>query len=976
MTLNNDDEFLVNQNGTTSTVTTSNLMSINVNDRLLVNQSGVTHTVDWGTLKNEIGPSGSQIITPQIIAPQDGAGIGGDVTYTPKTSAITSIGNNGDEKVLTFANSNSYNADTGADMGQPISETFTAGQTVTGVKAGADNAIGTVLSDASGNTMSIEPVIGLGWQAASSPTTEYWADIAYGEGVFVAVSYYASEVMYSTDGISWTSASCPSGNWEAVTYGDGTFAAVRNGTGNNTMYSDDGINWTNGSQAADGFSAVTYGDDKFVAVGSTGSYKTAYSVDKGRSWILSGLPDGNWEGVAYGDGLFVAVSSTGADNVATSTNGSSWTARSAPTGYWRTVTYGNDRFVALSSNGESMYSLDGISSWTQVSLVGTDQYNSIAYGAGLFVAVNQGEGDQVAYTSDGISWSYGSSAEQAAWSGITYGEGEFVAVANDGVNQVMYSPVVGSFVDGMEIINSTQATKGGPSASTLEMVGSIPAASGTITTWGNAVWQVSTDSAFSSPVTGIQPIVNASTTQTLPAGTIALTAETAYWARLKYESIDPTLSSTMSPPVHFKTAKVPDGWVLASAAENNYWYGAVYGNNRWVAVSSDGTNQVMYSDDDALTWQSASAANANPWSAICFGGGKFVALSRTGTNNSMHSTDGINWTASAAPAGNWASLTYSNGKYVAVSATGSAKVMSSADGISWTAGTAAGTNGWYGIAYGAGKFVAVTSDFSDGTNQVMYSTDDGATWTATVATAQDSWQSVSYGDNKFVAVSGTGQVMYSANGISWTAATAAEANNWEDVTYGGGLFVAVSGDGTNRIMNSPDGITWQSASAPEANYWYRVNYGNGKFVSLAITGTNRVMWSFTGQSASLNNYYDTNTQKAITGDAVINTYGIDLTTANIQRLGFAELIEQPTYPVAGYQAVGNKYQPIEDLTFKNDILKKIITRTAVAVAGYYPLFTTEEFANAVGNGSSHAHVFDGVTYYMPDSGIDIYHGTY
>ena len=47
----------------------------------------------------------------------------------------------------------------------------------------------------------------------------------------------------------------------------------------------------------------------------------------------------------------------------------------------------------------------------------------------------------------------------------------------------------------------------------------------------------------------------------------------------------------------------------------------------------------------------------------------------------------------------------------------------------------------------------------------------------------------------------------------------------------------------------------------------------------------------------------------------------------------------------------------------------------IAVNGYYPLYTTEAAADAIG-GTSHAHTFDGVTYYMPDSGVTIYHGNY
>ena len=50
---------------------------------------------------------------------------------------------------------------------------------------------------------------------------------------------------------------------------------------------------------------------------------------------------------------------------------------------------------------------------------------------------------------------------------------------------------------------------------------------------------------------------------------------------------------------------------------------------------------------------------------------------------------------------------------------------------------------------------------------------------------------------------------------------------------------------------------------------------------------------------------------------------------------------------------------------------------ALAVDGYYPLYSTESASNAVSSdGTSHTHVLGGVTYYMPNAGIVIYHGTY
>ena len=50
---------------------------------------------------------------------------------------------------------------------------------------------------------------------------------------------------------------------------------------------------------------------------------------------------------------------------------------------------------------------------------------------------------------------------------------------------------------------------------------------------------------------------------------------------------------------------------------------------------------------------------------------------------------------------------------------------------------------------------------------------------------------------------------------------------------------------------------------------------------------------------------------------------------------------------------------------------------ATAVDGYYPLYSTESAAQAESSdGTAHSHVLGGVTYYMPNDGVIIYHGTY
>jgi len=50
---------------------------------------------------------------------------------------------------------------------------------------------------------------------------------------------------------------------------------------------------------------------------------------------------------------------------------------------------------------------------------------------------------------------------------------------------------------------------------------------------------------------------------------------------------------------------------------------------------------------------------------------------------------------------------------------------------------------------------------------------------------------------------------------------------------------------------------------------------------------------------------------------------------------------------------------------------------ATAVDGYYPLYSTESAAQAESSdGTAHSHTLSGTTYYMPNDGVTIYHGTY
>ncbi|MFZ4112249.1 MAG: hypothetical protein ACOYKG_03620, partial [Ilumatobacteraceae bacterium] len=113
------------------------------------------------------------------------------------------------------------------------------------------------------------------WTPRTSAANNRWISVAYGEGLFVAVSESGDgdRVMTSPDGITWTSQTSAADNyWSSVTYGNGLFVAVSvSGDGNRVMTSPDGITWTSQTSAANNsWSSVTYGNGLFVAVSSDG----------------------------------------------------------------------------------------------------------------------------------------------------------------------------------------------------------------------------------------------------------------------------------------------------------------------------------------------------------------------------------------------------------------------------------------------------------------------------------------------------------------------------------------------------------------------------------------------------------------------------------------------------------------------------------------------------------------------------------
>jgi len=143
---------------------------------------------------------------------------------------------------------------------------------------------------------------GASWTERTVPTA-FWRDVAYGNGVFVAVSSsmpgetWSNIVMRSTDGVTWNSqAMGVSGSfWYKIAFGNGVFVAYCNGWNGTefrsvigTATSADGITWTLHEDVLGAGTAVHFVPGSAIIVSST--QPTIWTSTDGAVWTERTLP--------------------------------------------------------------------------------------------------------------------------------------------------------------------------------------------------------------------------------------------------------------------------------------------------------------------------------------------------------------------------------------------------------------------------------------------------------------------------------------------------------------------------------------------------------------------------------------------------------------------------------------------------------------------------------------------------------------
>ena len=224
------------------------------------------------------------------------------------------------------------------------------------------------------------------------PTPNPLRDIAYGNGLWVAVGDAGTVITSSDDGQTWARQISGITNNDdrirGLTYAAGKFVAV-------TSYGESGIstNGTNWSFQTMGIlngapEAITYGNGLFVA-GGVSVTNLAVSTN-GTTWLpLASGVTGTIYDITYAQGLFVAVGTgpgLSGGFVLSSANGTNWTTRvTGFSGGLNGITFGNGKFVGVGYSGTAI-STDG-TNWAQIYNASIPARYSVAYGNGQFVAV-------------------------------------------------------------------------------------------------------------------------------------------------------------------------------------------------------------------------------------------------------------------------------------------------------------------------------------------------------------------------------------------------------------------------------------------------------------------------------------------------------------------------------------------------------------------------------------------------------------
>jgi hypothetical protein len=283
---------------------------------------------------------------------------------------------------------------------------------------------------------------GLTWYSATLPATTYWGNIQYNGSLYWVDDSNYNHVATSPDGVTWTAGVMAANGSISYVGIPGYFCALfNNSAGVYTFYySPTGASgsWANIAVSGPTIGNLFYGNGVLTSGPSTAAAGIFqfYIPSLTSLTLTSGPTTSSFLSGTYGNGLF-CLFDWGNSAAATSPDGVTWTARTLPIGAgWQSSAYGAGLYVVI-SNHIYLTSPDGVT-WTQRALPSAGDWRSIIYANGQFVIVQYGSSEALT-SPDGITWTVRTLPSVQNWISVTYGNGVYVAVAKNS-NVVATSP--------------------------------------------------------------------------------------------------------------------------------------------------------------------------------------------------------------------------------------------------------------------------------------------------------------------------------------------------------------------------------------------------------------------------------------------------------------------------------------------------------------------------------------------------------
>ena len=472
---------------------------------------------------------------------------------------------------------------------------------------------------------------------------------------------------------------------------------------------------------------------------------------------------------------------------------------------------------------------------------------------------------------------------------------------------------------GLKVVNDTEDTATGPGASNVVFTSSEPKLTeGAVTVWGEADWELSTSSDFSTDLQEQSVSLTDSGVQTGPNFTLA--DGTDYYVRTKYNSTDPVEVSEVSDPNHFKTA--------GAASVAGGFSTTLYSGNSTTQTITTGIDNTVKS----LVWLK------------CRDDSLPHLLSDTTSPSteymSTNSTDGLfdcnqcitSFTADGFTVGPDSSV--NKGEFVAWNFKAGTGFM---DIVQFSGDGTAGKTVPHSLASVPGMMIIKKTDGGD--NWSVYHKDLGNDFSLRLNSPIDKlagdWNNTSPTSTEFtlgaaseVNQSGSEYIAYlfadnPDAGIKCGSFAGEEGISIDCGFKPGWVLIKAIDGSVSWGINCPEiAPTFLTANADS-------NATSQGSVVFTDTGFETTTDTFGDNGANLNynyiyvaiadtvdgtSFFNTNTEEVIKGWQITDQYGITPDSPLTKRLGIAELTEQPTGPVQAFVPQGDQYQPIADLS--------------------------------------------------------------